>query len=94
MHFNALSLASKDQVWTASISKMSDSAQSFTAEQIEDLARRQIKNAARTTHSLAVNRDEKVGFEHLRVTLDASFRKVARVEIILDFLFWHLLFRN
>ena len=55
---------------------MGDSAQPFTPEQIEDLAKRdingrQIKNAARTAHSLAMNRDEKVGFEHLRVTLDA-----------------------
>lgn len=55
---------------------MGASAASITDEQIMDLAKRgingrQIKNAARTAHSLAVGKDEKVGYEHLRLTLDA-----------------------
>jgi hypothetical protein len=32
---------------------------------------RQIKNAARTAHSLAVGRGEKVGYEHFVETLNA-----------------------
>lgn len=55
---------------------MSDSVEPLSAEQIEELAKRdingrQIKNAARTAHSLAVSRGEKVRFEHLIITLDA-----------------------
>lgn len=55
---------------------MGDNVESFSPEQIEDLANRdingrQIKNAARTAHSLAMSRGQKVSFEHLRITLDA-----------------------
>lgn len=76
LHFSRLSLASKVQVWKAFIRKMGDNVESFSDEQIEELANRdingrQIKNAARTAHSLAMSRREKVGFEHLRITLDA-----------------------
>ena len=76
LHFNPLSLASKIQVWKAFILKMGDNVESFNPEQIEELAKRningrQIKNAARTAHSLAVSRGQKVSFEHLRITLDA-----------------------
>jgi len=76
LHFSPLSLASKVQVWNAFIRKMGDNVESFSPEQIEELAKRdingrQIKNAARTAHSLAMSRGKKVGFEHLRITLDA-----------------------
>lgn len=76
LHFSPLSLASKVQVWNAFIHKMGDNVESFSTEQIEELARwdingRQIKNAARTAHSLAMSRGQKVSFEHLRITLDA-----------------------
>ncbi|KAF9527921.1 P-loop containing nucleoside triphosphate hydrolase protein [Crepidotus variabilis] len=76
LHFSTLSLDSKAQVWKAFISKMGEDVEPLTPAQIEDLAKRdingrQIKNAARTAHSLAVSRGQKVGFEHLRITLDA-----------------------
>jgi len=76
LHFSPLSLTSKIQVWNAFILKMGDNVESFTPEQIEELARRdingrQIKNAARTAHSLAMSRGQKVSFEHLLITLDA-----------------------
>jgi SpoVK/Ycf46/Vps4 family AAA+-type ATPase len=76
LHFSPLSLSSKVQVWNAFIRKMGDNVESFSPEQIEDLANRdingrQIKNAARTAHSLAMSRGQKVSFEHLRITLDA-----------------------
>jgi len=71
LHFRPLSLPSKVQVWNAFIRKMGDDVESFSPEQIEELAKRdingrQIKNAAKTAHSLAMRR-----FQHLRITLDA-----------------------
>jgi SpoVK/Ycf46/Vps4 family AAA+-type ATPase len=76
LHFSELSEESKEQVWAAFIAKMGDCAKGVTKEQIKELARRdingrQIKNAARTAHSLAVAKGEDVCFEHLRITLDA-----------------------
>ncbi|KAF8882735.1 P-loop containing nucleoside triphosphate hydrolase protein [Gymnopilus junonius] len=76
LHFSELSEDSKEQVWAAFISKMGEAAKNVTKEQIRELARRdingrQIKNAARTAHSLAVAKGEDVCFEHLRITLDA-----------------------
>jgi hypothetical protein len=76
LHFSELSEESKEQVWAAFIAKMGDVAKGVTKEQIKELARRdingrQIKNAARTAHSLAVAKGEDVCFEHLRITLDA-----------------------
>jgi len=76
LHFRALSHSSKIQIWKAFIEKMADSVDPLSAQQIEELAKRdingrQIKNAARTAHSLAVSRGEKVRFDHLIVTLDA-----------------------
>lgn len=76
LHFSELSTESKEQVWTAFIRKMGTAAEGITAEQIRDLAQRgingrQIKNAARTAHSLALGKGEKVGYEHLRLTLDS-----------------------
>jgi len=76
LHFSPLSLASKVQVWNAFIRKMGDDVELFSPDQIEELAKRdingrQIKNAARTAHSLAMSRGQKVSFEHLQITLDA-----------------------
>ena len=76
LHFSELSEESKEQVWAAFLSKMGDAAKGVTKEQIKQLAKRdingrQIKNAARTAHSLAIAKGEDVTFEHLRVTLDA-----------------------
>ncbi|KAF8956224.1 P-loop containing nucleoside triphosphate hydrolase protein [Flammula alnicola] len=76
LHFNELTQESKEQVWAAFIDKMGAAAEGITRDHIKDLARRgingrQIKNAARTAHSLAVGKGEKVCYEHLRVTLDA-----------------------
>lgn len=75
LHFKSLSQSSKEQVWAAFIKKMGD-AVDLSDEEIKELAKRdingrQIKNAARTAHSLAVARGQKVGIDHLRVTLDA-----------------------
>ncbi|KAF9482979.1 P-loop containing nucleoside triphosphate hydrolase protein [Pholiota conissans] len=76
LHFSDLNQASKEQVWKAFIKKMGSSASGITDTQITDLAKRgingrQIKNAARTAHSLALGKGEKVSYEHLRLTLDA-----------------------
>ncbi|KAJ2912404.1 hypothetical protein MD484_g8012, partial [Candolleomyces efflorescens] len=75
LHFQQLSQESKEQVWSAFIKK-ADAAEAFTDEQIKTLAERdingrQIKNAVRTAHSLAVGRNEQVKFEHIVQTLDA-----------------------
>ncbi|GLB36892.1 putative ATPase family associated with various cellular activities (AAA) [Lyophyllum shimeji] len=75
LHFHELSQASKEQVWAAFIAKLGATAD-VTPEQLTALAThmvngRQIKNAARTAHSLAVSRGEKVGFNHFAETLDA-----------------------
>ncbi len=90
LHFRALSQSSKIQIWKAFIEKMADSVDPLSAQQIEELAKRdingrQIKNAARTAHSLAVSQGEKVRFKHLMVTLDAmeefakEFQNSARI---------------
>ncbi|KAG2024096.1 hypothetical protein CC2G_001684 [Coprinopsis cinerea AmutBmut pab1-1] len=75
LHFQQLSQESKEQVWSAFIKK-AGAADSITPEQIKVLAKRningrQIKNAVRTAHSLAVGRDARVTFEHIMETLDA-----------------------
>ena len=62
-------------MWTAFIAKMGSSAKGITKAQITELAKRrinerQIKNAARTAHSLALGKGEQVEYEHLRLTLD------------------------
>jgi len=76
LHFSELTQESKEQVWAAFIAKMGSSAKGITKEQIMELAKRgingrQIKNAARTAHSLALGKGEQVDYEHLRLTLDA-----------------------
>ncbi|KAG5637602.1 hypothetical protein H0H81_003994 [Sphagnurus paluster] len=75
LHFHELSQESKEQVWTAFIAKLGATGD-VTREEIKQLAARevngrQIKNAARTAHSLAVGRGERVGFKHFSETLDA-----------------------
>ncbi|KAF6758888.1 P-loop containing nucleoside triphosphate hydrolase protein [Ephemerocybe angulata] len=75
LHFQQLSQESKEQVWAAFIKKAGAS-DTITPQEITTLARRdingrQIKNAVRTAHSLAVGRDQDVKFEHIEQTLDA-----------------------
>ncbi|RXW20918.1 hypothetical protein EST38_g4942 [Candolleomyces aberdarensis] len=75
LHFQQLSQESKEQVWAAFIKKAS-ATDAITEDQIKMLAERdingrQIKNAVRTAHSLAVGRNEQVKFEHIVQTLDA-----------------------
>lgn len=75
LHFSELNQSSKEQVWTAFISKLG-AAKEITPEQIKDLATRdvngrQIKNAVRTAHSLARSRGQRIGFAHFAETLDA-----------------------
>ncbi|KAF8060680.1 hypothetical protein FPV67DRAFT_1511033 [Lyophyllum atratum] len=75
LHFHELSQSSKEQVWAAFITKL-NATSDITPEQIAELAKRgangrQIKNAARTAHSLAVSRGEQVAFKHFAETLDA-----------------------
>lgn len=75
LHFQQLSQESKEQVWAAFIKK-AGATDVFTQDEIKMLAERdingrQIKNAVRTAHSLAVGRREKVKFEHIVQTLDA-----------------------
>ncbi|KAF8996417.1 hypothetical protein BDQ17DRAFT_1284512 [Cyathus striatus] len=74
LHFTELTPESKSKVWKAFLAKVA-SAQ-VSDEQVAVLAKRevngrQIKNAVRTAHSLAVARKEDMKFEHLVQTLDA-----------------------
>lgn len=78
LHFRELTQESKEQVWAAFLGRMSATGAEggVTEAQIRDLAKRningrQIKNAARTAHSLALGKGEKLGYDHLRLTLDA-----------------------
>lgn len=76
LHFRELTQESKEQVWAAFIAKMGSSAKNITTQQIKELAKRginerQLKNAARTAHPLAVGKGKQVDYEHLRLTLDA-----------------------
>ncbi|KAH6903410.1 P-loop containing nucleoside triphosphate hydrolase protein [Coprinopsis sp. MPI-PUGE-AT-0042] len=75
LHFNQLSEDSKAKVWAAFIKK-ADALDSVTEEQIRVLAQRdingrQIKNAVKTAHSLAIGRGVPVSFDHIVETLDA-----------------------
>ncbi|KAJ7121717.1 P-loop containing nucleoside triphosphate hydrolase protein [Mycena epipterygia] len=74
LHFAELSEASRAQVWRAFIGRAG--VQGVDDAQIAQLARRdvngrQIKNAVRTAHSLALGRKEQVGLRHFLETLDA-----------------------
>ena len=73
LHFDLLSPESKAQVLRSFLAK---AGVEFTEEQIKEISTRnvngrQIKNAARTAHSLALGRGEKVQFSHFVETLDA-----------------------
>jgi SpoVK/Ycf46/Vps4 family AAA+-type ATPase len=86
LHFEELTQESKEQVWTAFLKKVGTN---LAPEQIQDLARRnvngrQIKNAARTAHSLAVGRGETVGFRHFVETLDALDEFTTQFEAVRD----------
>jgi len=75
LHFRDLPFESKVQVWWAFITKVGAAA-SVTQEQVRVLATRdsngrQIKNAVRTAHSLAIGKGERLGFKHFLSTLDA-----------------------
>ncbi|KIM47188.1 hypothetical protein M413DRAFT_7761 [Hebeloma cylindrosporum] len=76
LHSSELTQESKEQVWVSFITKMGSSANGITKEEITELAKRrvngrQIKNAGRTAHCLALGKGERVGYEHLRLTVDA-----------------------
>lgn len=86
LHFDELSQSSKEQVWTAFITKVGAN---LTKEEIRYLSTRnvngrQIKNAARTAHSLAVGRGEKVALGHFVETLDALAEFTTQFEAIRD----------
>src|ERR1700722_3550912 len=86
LHFEELSQASKEQVWTAFVTKVGAS---LTQAEIQVLASRgvngrQIKNAARTAHSLAVGRGEKVALIHFMETLDAMDEFTKQFEAVRD----------
>jgi hypothetical protein len=75
LHFEELSQSSKEQVWTAFLAKVNAK---ITEDQLLELSKRdvngrQIKNAVRTAHSLAVGRGEKLTFGHFAETLDAMY---------------------
>jgi SpoVK/Ycf46/Vps4 family AAA+-type ATPase len=74
LHFKELSDDARKQVWTAFFKKLG-MAETITDEQLTVLAQRdingrQIKNAARTAHSLSVGLGEKLEFRHFVHTLD------------------------
>lgn len=72
------------QVWKAFITK-AGAQNSVTDEQISELAKRdvngrQIKNAVRTAHSLALGRGGQVAYAHLVETMDAMREFVGEFE--------------
>ncbi|KAJ7097392.1 hypothetical protein C8R44DRAFT_843635 [Mycena epipterygia] len=76
LHFTELSEASRAQVWRAFIARPGAQAVALSDAEIAMLARRnvngrQIKNAVRTAHSIALGRKEPLGLRHFVETLDA-----------------------
>ncbi|KAJ7439418.1 hypothetical protein B0H11DRAFT_1685709, partial [Mycena galericulata] len=74
LHFGELSEASRAQVWRVFIARAG--VQNISDEQVALLARRgvngrQIENAVRTAHSIALGRHEAVGLRLFEETLDA-----------------------
>ncbi|KAJ6453758.1 hypothetical protein C8R45DRAFT_631011 [Mycena sanguinolenta] len=73
LHFGELNEASRAQVWRAFVSRagvqMDDAQIALLAQRLVN--GRQIKNAVRTAHSLALARKESVGLNHFMETLDA-----------------------
>ncbi|KAF7296934.1 AAA domain-containing protein [Mycena indigotica] len=82
LHFSDLTESSRAQVWRAFIAR---AGVPVIEEEIGQLAKRevngrQIKNAVRTAHSLALARKESVGFGHFLETLDAMDEFTAQFE--------------
>ncbi|KAI0755321.1 P-loop containing nucleoside triphosphate hydrolase protein [Daedaleopsis nitida] len=76
LHFTELSAPTKAQIWRAFLRKTGLEEREISDAMVEKLARReingrQIKNACRTATSLALSRDEKLGYAHLEEALDA-----------------------
>ena len=75
LHFQEISTDARVQVWRAFLEKM-NAAESMSDEQLLTLAQRpingrQIKNAVRTSCSLALSRKEPLNHQHITETLDA-----------------------
>jgi SpoVK/Ycf46/Vps4 family AAA+-type ATPase len=84
LHFDELTLESKEQVWMAFLNKVDAN---ISPEHIRELAKRnvngrQIKNAVRTAHSLATGRGEAVAFGHFAETLDAMDEFTTQFEAV------------
>ncbi|KAJ7056254.1 hypothetical protein C8F01DRAFT_1062010 [Mycena amicta] len=82
LHFSDLTESSRAQVWRAFIAR---AGVTIVEEDIALLAKRevngrQIKNAVRTAHSLALAKKEAVGFGHILQTLDAMDEFTAQFE--------------
>lgn len=76
LHFENLTTSAKTQIWSAFLSKLDVDPKEFGEQLIKKLAEqdtngRQIKNAARTAHSLAVSRGERLQYKHIEETLVA-----------------------
>ena len=74
LHFQDLTKPARVQIWSAFLRKVGIDLQGLGLERVEKLAEhaingRQIKNAARTAHSLAVSRGEILGYKHIEETL-------------------------
>lgn len=74
LQYQELTKAARIQIWCAFLKKTGIDLQDFDSEQIERLGEhpvngRQIKNATRTAHSIAIGRGEKLGLAHIEETL-------------------------
>jgi len=76
LHYPDLTVDAKKRIWTAFLIRTRrDGADCLTAEQMQDLAERdingrQIKNIVKTASALAKSRQEKVDYSHLAEVLD------------------------
>ena len=76
LHFSELTTQTKMQIWRAFVKKAGVRQGELPDELIEKLAQRdvngrQIKNAVRTSCSLALSRKEPLNHQHITETLDA-----------------------
>jgi len=76
LHFQRLSKDAKLTIWRSFLGKVGVQRHELDEDKLgiladRDVNGRQIKNATRTAHSLAISRGEKLGFGHLNETLDA-----------------------
>lgn len=79
LHFRELTVPSKEKVWTAFLEKVGIMVGSYgRISEVElralserQLNGRQIKNAVRTAGSLALGRNQRLGYMHFVETLDA-----------------------